>query len=61
MNGIWIAVMAIALVAVGVAAQTGWELPISSIKEAIERRRAQRESKAVQLGDVRGPVVRPGL
>lgn len=60
MNGIWIAVMAIALVAVGVAAQTGWELPISSIKEAIERRRARRENQTA-LGDVRGPVVRPGL
>jgi hypothetical protein len=40
MSGIWIAVMAVALVAVGVAAQMGWELRISAVKEAFDRRRS---------------------
>jgi hypothetical protein len=60
MNGIWIAVMAVALVAVGVAAQLGWQPPLSAIKEALERRRPQRDDAPAPMTDARGPAVRPG-
>jgi hypothetical protein len=61
MNGLWIAVMVVGLVAVGVAAQLGWELRFPDVKRALDRRRTQDDSEPGPLGDGRGPVVRPGL
>lgn len=62
MSGIWLAVMAVGLVAVGVAAQLGWELPeIPMLKRVFARRRADVDAPTAPLGEARGPVVRPGL
>ncbi len=60
MGGIWIAVMAFGLVAVGVAAQLGWALPLYDVKRTLDRRRI-RSADPEPLVDDRGPVVRPSL
>jgi hypothetical protein len=61
MNGLWIAVMVAGLVAVGVAAQLGWELRFPDVKRAFNRGRAHDDSAPGPLSDGRGPAVRPGM
>jgi hypothetical protein len=42
MSGLWIAVMVATFVAVGVAAQLGWELPeMRTVRRVVDRRKVQ--------------------